>query len=243
MEFDPVLIRKKSEELDLEIVLSPGGVWPLQADLSDANKDNRLFGLKWHKHWIDMACEIGATAYTGALYSHPGHVDKRKIMSEDIKYASENLFQLASYSEQKKVKIVLEPMSHFRVSLINTPLQVMDLIEKIGNDNVFVLMDTYHLVTEVRDFCDAVNTMNPRLWGIHACENDRGVPGKGIVPWNSIFSTLKNNHFSGYFILETYNSSINNGDFAFSRAMFHNICPSGDEFVKNGMQFIQSKFC
>ena len=29
------------------------------------------------------------------------------------------------------------------------------------------------------------------LWGLHACENDRGVPGGGLVPWREIFAALK----------------------------------------------------
>ena len=29
------------------------------------------------------------------------------------------------------------------------------------------------------------------LWGLHACENDRGVPGGGLVPWRDIFTALK----------------------------------------------------
>ncbi len=45
----------------------------------------------------------------------------------------------------------------------------------------------------------------------------------------------------GHIILETYNSSIRDGDFAYSRGMFHDVCPDGDEFVRKGVSFIKGK--
>ncbi|OGV55284.1 MAG: hypothetical protein A2X45_15430 [Lentisphaerae bacterium GWF2_50_93] len=239
VEYDPAEIRRCAAENDIEIVISPGGVWPMEADLSSSDPRNRRFGLDWHKRWIEKGAESGAAAYTGALYSHPGHVDRRRITPDEIKHAAENLHELAGYADKLNVKIVLEPMSHFRVSLANTPVQMMDLIRESSHENLFVLLDTYHLVTEIRDYSEAVKVLSPRLWGIHACENDRGVPGGGIIPWEDMFRALKRHGFDGCFILETYNSSLRGGDFAFSRGMFHDVCPDGDEFVKKGMSFLK----
>jgi len=242
VEFDAGNIRKIASDEGVEIVISPGGLWPMNTDLSLPVKNNNTIALDWHKRWIEKGAESGATAYTGALYSHPGHIDKRKITEEDIKNSAENLYKLSEFANDHHVKIVLEPMSHFRVSLVNNHIQVMELIKKVGHENLFVLLDTYHLVTEIRDYAEAVKSMAPRLWGIHACENDRGVPGGGLIPWESIFKALKKTGFSGYFILETYNSTIRNGDFAYSRAMFHDVCQDGDKYVKTGTKFLKSNW-
>ncbi len=113
----------------------------------------------------------------------------------------------------------------------------MRLIEMADCSQLKVLLDTYHLVTEIRDFSAAINTAADRLWGVHACENDRGVPGGGIVPWDDIFWTLGEQKFDNYIVFETYNSSL--GDFAYSRGMFHDVCPDGDEFVRQGLAFVK----
>jgi D-psicose/D-tagatose/L-ribulose 3-epimerase len=107
-----------------------------------------------------------------------------------------------------------------------------------GHDNLRVLLDTYHLVTEVRDYGRAIRTVRDRLWGIHACENDRGVPGGGLLPWSAIFATLWEIAFDGYLLLEAYNSSL--GDFAYRRGMFHNVCPDGYAFAREGRAFLQA---
>ena len=133
-------------------------------------------------------------------------------------------------------------MSHFRTHLVNTPEQVMHLVSLAGHPNLRVLLDTYHLVTEVRDYAAAVQTVAPRLWGLHACENDRGVPGGGLVPWHAIFRTLQELSFEGYLVMETYNSVAGDppGAFAYSRGMFHNVCPDPDAFVRQGLSFLRS---
>jgi D-psicose/D-tagatose/L-ribulose 3-epimerase len=93
------------------------------------------------------------------------------------------------------------------------------------------------MITEVRDYAQAIRTVGDRLWAIHACENDRGVPGGGLVPWEAVFSALNEIDFQGYIIFETYNSSI--GDFAFQRGVFHNLCPDGATFVREALAFVR----
>ncbi|PJF45380.1 MAG: isomerase, partial [Candidatus Thermofonsia Clade 3 bacterium] len=96
----------------------------------------------------------------------------------------------------------------------------------------------YHLITEERDYGAALRTLAPRLWCVHTCENDRGAPGGGLVPWDDVFDALYEIGFDGPLTMEAYNSSID--DFAYQRGMFHNVCPDGDEFVRKGLAFLRS---
>jgi D-psicose/D-tagatose/L-ribulose 3-epimerase len=77
-----------------------------------------------------------------------------------------------------------------------------------------------------------------RLWAIHACENDRGIPGGGLVPWDAVFQTLREIKFQGRILFEAYNSSI--GDFAYQRGMFHDVCPDGVAFVREALEFVRT---
>lgn len=240
VEFDSHAIRHEADRQGVGIITSPGGHWPLDADLSHPGKDCRDAALQWHRQWIERSAEAGAVAYTGALYSHPGHVERRRPDPDEFRRAAENLHALAEAGRKCNVEIVLEPMSHFRVSLVNTPAQVMRLIEAADHPNLKVLLDTYHMVTEVRDFPAAIRQTASRLWGLHACESDRGCPGGGLIPWSSIARTLKDTGFKGHVLLETYNSSIRGGAFACSRGMFHDVCPDGDAFAKAGTAFLRN---
>lgn len=236
--FTPALTRRRAEALGLTLVIGPGGAWPLSADLSSDEPEERREGLTWHCRQVDLAAELGAVAYAGALYGHPGVVKRRRPPVDEYPRTAEGLHKLAEYAARRNVKIVLEPMSHFRTHLVNTAAQLMRLIDLADHPNLYALFDTYHLITEERDYGAALRTLAPRLWCVHTCENDRGAPGGGLVPWDDVFDVLYEIGFDGPLTMEAYNSSID--DFAYQRGMFHNVCPDGDEFVRKGLAFLRS---
>jgi D-psicose/D-tagatose/L-ribulose 3-epimerase len=235
--FSPASTRARAESLGLTLVVSPGGAWPFDCDLSADDPVQRARGLAWHQRQLDVAAEMGAVAYTGALYGHPGTVQRRIPPADEYPRTAEGLHALAEYGAALGVEVVLEPMSHFRTHIANTPAQAMRLIELADHANLSLLLDTYHMVTEVRDYGQAIRDSRSRLWGIHACESDRGAPGGGLVPWDAVFGSLRETAFDGFAILESYNSSI--GDFAFRRGMFHNVCPDGEAFIRDGLAFVR----
>jgi D-psicose/D-tagatose/L-ribulose 3-epimerase len=236
--FTPEFTRRTAEALELELFIGPGGEWPFECDLSSNSPEDRQCGLAWHKKQVDLTNELGAVAYAGALYGHPGVVRRRRAPEDEYERIAESLHSLAEYGEGRGVEIVLEPMSHFRTHVANTPEQLMSLIAQADHPNLYILLDTYHLITEVRNYGQAFRTARDRLWGVHACENDRGVPGGGLVPWEAVFSTLNEIQFDGYIGFETYNSTI--GDFAYQRGMFHNVCPDGHAFVREALAFVRA---
>jgi D-psicose/D-tagatose/L-ribulose 3-epimerase len=229
---------RHAASIGLELVIGPGGAWPLECDLSADDPSDRARGLAWHCRQVDSAAELGAIAYAGAMYGHPGVVKRRRPPAGEPGWTAEGLHALAEYASARKIIIALEPMSHFRTHVANTPEQLNRLLDLADHPGLQILFDTYHSITEVRSYASALKTIGGRLFGLHACENDRGVPGGGLVPWKEVFSTLHAIGFNGYVGLEGYNSGI--GDFAFERGMFHNVCPDAEAFVKSGIEFLRN---
>jgi D-psicose/D-tagatose/L-ribulose 3-epimerase len=235
--FDHRRTGKHAASLGLDLFIGPGGAWPMDCDLSADDPGNRARGLAWHKRQVDTAAELGAAAYAGALYAHPGVVKRRRPPADEYPRTAEGLHALAEYAGARDVVIALEPMSHFRTHMVNTPEQMMRLIGLADHRNLRVLFDTYHILTEIRSYESALRMVAPRLYALHACENDRGVPGGGLVPWEGIFSVLRETGFEGYIGLESYNSTID--DFAIRRGMFHDACPDGRAFTERGIAFLK----
>ncbi len=229
--------RQRAENLGLQLTLSPGNIWPFECDLNSDKPEERKLGLAWHKKWVDAASEVGAVAYTGALYGHPGTVKRRPLLQEEINWTAEGLHDLSEYAAQRGVKIVLETMSRFRTHLVNNANQAMTLVNASNHPNLYVVLDTYHLMTETRNFYQEIKTVGDRLWYFHACGSDRGVPGNDLVPWQDVLRGLKEINFDGVMLFETYNTSI--PDFAVSRGIFNDICPDGEAFIKQGLEFFK----
>ena len=238
--FSPGLLRERANQLNLDLIVSPGALWPEQCDISLEDVQSRQHALSWHQQQIDLASELSAVAYCGALYGHPGVVKRRQPCPEEFQHAAEGLHHLAAHGQRAGVAVVVEPMSHFRTHMVNTPAQALDIVIRADHPNLHILLDTYHLLAEIRDYTAAIHQVRQYLWGVHACENDRGVPGGGLVPWDAIFRSLTEIGFAGYVLMETYNSSL--GDFAFERGMFHNVCPDGPAFIRQGLTFLKQGF-
>lgn len=235
--FTPKLLRHRAEQLDLELTVGPGGVWPMECDISADDPNHRILGLAWHKRIIDLAGESGVSAYCGALYGHPGKSLRRRPPADELPRTADNLHRLAEHAAQAGVKLVIEPMSRFRTHLVNTPQQAVALARSADHPNLAVLFDTFHMVTEVRDYSAAIRSAGALLWGIHACDNDRGVPGGGLMPWPDVFDALLATKPNARVMLETYNTSL--GDFAYQRGVFQNLCPDGDAFARQGLAFLR----
>jgi D-psicose/D-tagatose/L-ribulose 3-epimerase len=236
--FSHARTRQRAAALGLTLIVSPGGRWPVECDLSADDPADRAAGLAWHKRQVDRAAELGAVAYTGALYGHPGVVKRRVPPADEYPRTADGLVALAEYGAARGVEIVIEPMSHFRTHLVNTPEQAVRLLALADHPNLTVLLDTYHMIAEVRDYGQAIQAVGPKLWGLHACENDRGAPGGGLVPWGTVFAALREIGFDRYVLMEAYNSG--QGDFAIRRGMFHNVCHDGVAFVQQGLAFLRA---
>ena len=236
--FDHARLRRHAGSLGIELTIGPGNVWPMDCDISHDDPGFRAKGLVWHKGMLERSAACGAAAYCGAMYSHPGRVCRRQPPDDEFSRAAENLHTLAAYGEELGVRMVIEPMSRFRNHLLNTSAQAVQLVEMTGHDNVFINLDTYHMITEERDYGAAVRRATPWLWGVHACENDRGVPGGGLVPWASVFEALKPIDRPVRLMLETYRTGPEG--YGWERGIFQNLCPDPEAFVRQGIAFLQS---
>lgn len=237
--FDPRPVRLEAASLGLELTVGPGNVWPMHCDISHDEPAQRRAGLAWHRTILERAADLGAVAYCGALYGHPGRVCARQPPPDELSRTAENLRLLAEQAAKLGLKLVIEPMSRFRTHLVNTAEQAMRLADGVDHPALLVNLDTYHLITEERDYGAAIRRAIPRLWGVHACENDRGVPGGGLVPWQDVFAALSEAPGKTRLMLETYNTGPSG--FGLSRGIFQNVCPDGDDFVRRGLAFLRTQ--
>ena len=133
---------------------------------------------------------------------------------------------------------MIEPMSRFRIHLVNTAAQATDFVRLAAHPNLrrepgYLPHD--HRGARVRARRFAVRYQC--LWGVHTCENDRGTPGGGLVPWTAVFEALAEATGCVRLMLETYNTGP--GGFGYSRGIFQNVCPDAEQFVRRGIAFLQ----
>ncbi len=234
--FDRPAVRRHAAALGLELTVGPGNRWPADCNPAADDPACRRKGIEWHQRILGQAAELGAVACCGALYGYPGYVCRRRPPADEWPRVAESLHELAGFAAGLGIRLVIEPMSRFRTHLVNTAAQAVALLELAAHDNLRINLDTYHMVTEERDYAAAIRSALPVLWGVHACASDRGGPGGGIVPWPAVLAALGGATGCVRLMLESYNTGP--GDLGYARGIFKNLCPDPEQFVREGMAFL-----
>ncbi len=231
--FDAAAVRRRLEALDYEAVTST--VLTADTDLTSAQPKIRAQGVAYLKDCVRMTQEIGATSLSGVIYSQHVKPANRRPAPQEWEWAAEGLREVADYALEAGVTVGLEPVNRYETYLVNTCEQALRLRDMIGRPNVRLHLDTYHMNIEEKSFYEATKLAGNALVHYHLCENDRGIPGTGLVDWDGIFRALAEIGYQGYAALESFVDCTDN----MQTWVWRQLAPSGDDLVREGLAFVR----
>lgn len=207
-------------------------------DLTSDDEAVRQWTLDYLKRVVQNARGIGATVLAGVFYGPVGRLVGRGPTESELERSAEGLRALARYAAEQGLRLALEPLTRYETYLLNTVAQGLDMVERIGEPNVGLLVDTYHMGTEEKDFYHSISAAGDRLFHFHASENDRGAPGSGLVRWDDVFRALHDIGYQGVISIESFVTSI--PDIAASTCVWRRLAPDGDTLAREGLAFLKS---
>ena len=176
-------------------------------DLTSPDKAVRENAIKYLKYCVDVAVELGADIVVGCSYAPVG-----KVYFEDKeaawKLSVDSFREVAKYALDRGIYLGVEPLNRYETSLINLVSTALKYIEDVGMENVKVQYDTYHANIEEKSFRDSIKLAGEHLFHVHACENDRGTPGSGHIPWKEIAEALKEINYDRWLVIESFQPEI-----------------------------------
>lgn len=144
--FDASAIKGRLESVDLGAVTST--VLLNDTDITSDDPGIREKGIDYLKQCVKATSDIGATSFSGVVYSqHVRALDCRPA-EKHWEYSANALRIVARLAKELGVQIGLEPVNRYETFLVNTCDQALKLKEMIGEDNVKVHLDTYHMNIE-----------------------------------------------------------------------------------------------
>jgi D-psicose/D-tagatose/L-ribulose 3-epimerase len=241
--FDPVHFparraRKAAEDLGLTLNLGYG--MPAEYNVISPDPVVRARGLEFSKHLVDLAVEAGAHVFGGMIYCGWGYLTGRMRTAEEWKWGVENYRIVAQHAMQANPGLVLgiEPVNRFESHFINTAADAVQFIRDIGMPNVKVHLDTFHMIREEDDIAQAVLATGQNLGYVHACENQRGIPGRGLVPWLEFFEALHTVGYDGCVTIESFNPDIES--VAKLCCIWRKLADSPEQLAMEGLAFLKS---
>jgi D-psicose/D-tagatose/L-ribulose 3-epimerase len=208
-------------------------------DLIHPDKAIRDNGMAYLQQAIDATKTLGATNLVGPLYSAVGRTwqSTQDERNRDTDLLVSQLRSLAEYAGDRGVILCLEPLNRFETSFINLADQAIDVIDRVDHPACQIMLDTFHMNIEECSLGDAIRRTGKRLVHVHACENDRGAPGSGHVPWDDMAKALKDMRYTGPVVIESFTSKVQS--IARAAAIWRNLAPSQDALARDGQAFLR----
>ena len=239
---DPALIDLEAlagRAADVGLGVLVCGAYGPGRNLASADPAERAATAAYVRTLIDAAARLGSPIVGGPAYGAVGKTPAADpaARQRERDLAAAELRPLADYAGERGVRLALEPLNRFETDLINVVAQGLALCEAIGSPHVGLHLDTFHMHLEERDSGAAIRAAGDRLFHFHACENDRGTPGRGQVAWPAVATALADVGYSGPVVIESFTPEVKS--IARAVCIWRDIAPNQDAIASEGLAFLR----
>jgi sugar phosphate isomerase/epimerase len=136
-----------------------------------------------------------------------------RSLADATKIAVEGIREVAIVAKEEGTRLALEPCRYvgFDGSFVRSLAGALELIDEIGQDNVGVCFDVYHLWDE-EDGLERAEANAQRVFGVQVNDwrepprgfADRLIPGDGTIDLPGIFGALVRGGYTGWFDFELF---------------------------------------
>lgn len=196
--YDSLGTRRAAERNGVEIVCSLG--LPDEMDVMTRGgevADYLGFALR-------VARDAGAGALSGVTYGTIGKRSGKPVTGAELDAIARLIDRVSKTARDLNMRLGIEPCNRYETHLLNTARQSAELIERVGADNVFIHLDTYHMNIEEVSMAEGFADAGEHLGYVHLSESNRGVPGRGTLDWHGTFEGLKAVDYDGIMTLESF---------------------------------------
>ncbi len=188
---------------------------------------------------MDVAAAMGCEALSGVTYGGIGERTGLPPTEAEYDNIARALAAAAKHAKKLGIAFGIEPVNRYENHLINTGWQAVAMIEKVGADNIFVHLDTYHMNIEEKGAANGILDARDHIRYIHLSESDRGTPGEGNIPWNEVYAALAAIGFKGGLAMESF---INMPpEVGYGLAVWRPVAKDFQAVMDKGLPFLRNK--
>ena len=213
---------------------------PLDCDISSEDPEVVARGEVLLNDALRLTGEIGATHMCGILYSGFAK-DMQPKTERGVQNSAEVLFRIAEKAKLENIAIGLEVVNRYETNLLNTGAEGVEMVKRIGSDNVCVHLDTYHMHIEESGLSNAIRACGDHLGYFHVGESHRGYLGSGNIDFQDIFRALAEISYSGPITFESFSSSVVSADLSNILGIWRNLWEDSEDLARHAKTFIEEQ--
>lgn len=187
------------------------------------------------KKAIDICNELGAPILGGVNYAGWGYLTRKPRTEQEWSWGVGCMREAAEYAKQTgSLTICVECVNRFETHFLNIAEDAVRFCKDVGTGNMKVHLDCFHMIREEKSFSGAVKTCGKDYLGyVHVNENDRGIPGTGLVPFKEFFTALNEIGYDGPLVIESFDPSFE--ELSGNCAIWRKFADSGEELAIQGL--------
>lgn len=198
----------------------------------------RRAGIDYMKWAIDCSAALGAKYLSGPLHSTLGQFSGSGPTPAETKRSVASQRAIGDHAGKRDVTIGLEALNRFECYLVNTMADLSAHVDEIGHPNIRAMYDTFHANIEEADPIDAYTRHAGNVVHIHISENDRGVPGRGNIPWTETFAAIRGSGYDGWLTIESFGRGLK--DLAAATKVWRDFAESPEAVYRDGFTHISN---
>jgi sugar phosphate isomerase/epimerase len=125
---------------------------------------------------------------------------KRELMSTII----DPLREMSLFAKDRGVDLLIEPLNRYSTPVCTTSADAMYVVKSIAQENVGLLLDTFHMNIEEDSIECSIKNSKGLLKHIHLADNNRKMPGFAHINFREIVNALRELEFDGYMSFEPF---------------------------------------
>ena len=207
-QFDVKKVGRVAQDLGLECVVM---CYTTDArDTMSPDPQIRENGFRYLHYCVDTVTALGGKVIAGLPQLVPGRLYRQteEQRKREFDLCVKSMRQVTEYAADHGALLSFEPLNRFETSIMTKTAEGLALVKAVGHPNIGLNLDTFHMNIEEKDIAAAIESAGKYLYHFHACENDRGTPGTGHIPWTAVAAALKRIGYDRMLSIETYDSRL-----------------------------------
>lgn len=129
--------------------------------------------------------------------------------ADAVKIFTEELARTARHAEDRRTKILVEPLAPDQTDVITTLSEAVGIVKQIGSPAVQTMFDVHNAVREHEPHSELIREFAAFIRHVHVNEFDGREPGTGDYDFSRLLSTLSDVNYAGWVSLEAFDFSRN----------------------------------
>jgi D-psicose/D-tagatose/L-ribulose 3-epimerase len=235
VEHTRALLRSNGIEAGVTLVL------PEHADISSSDRATVEKGAAILRKALKASVGLGGD-YLGGVIATALKKYERGATAKGRANSVAVIRELAREAKKSNVTIGLEAVNRYESNLLTTAAQALNYCDEVGESNVKVHLDTFHMNIEESDGAEAIRLCADRLAYFHVNENHRGYLGSGSIAFHPMFRALCGVGFDGTIAFEAFSTAVTSELRAGGASIWRDLWSDSDGVARHALRFMQEQF-